>query len=75
MLGAALMGQTKYDEAESLLVRSATALKAGAGSASSASRELATAAVQRVIDLYESCDRHDDAARWRKELKELESHE
>lgn len=75
MLGAALAGQKKNDEAESLLVRSATALKAGAGNSSSASRKLATAAVQRVIDLYESCDRHDDAAPWRTELKDLESHE
>jgi tetratricopeptide (TPR) repeat protein len=75
MLGAALMGQKKHDEAEALLVRSATALKANAGSASSASRKLSIAAMQRVIDLYESCKRDDDAARWRKELKDLESEE
>jgi hypothetical protein len=75
LLGSALAGQKNTADAEALLVHSATALKDRTGDASAAVRQAAIAAVQRLVDLYEACDRHEDAAQWRKELARLESPE
>lgn len=72
LLGSALAGQNRAADAEALLVRSATALRDRAGDSSPASRQAAMAAVQRLVDLYDACDRHEDAAQWRKELEHLE---
>jgi hypothetical protein len=72
LLGSALAGQNREADAEALLVRSATALRDRAGDSSPDSRPAAIAAVKRLIDLYDACDRHEDAAQWRKELEHLE---
>jgi tetratricopeptide (TPR) repeat protein len=71
LLGAALAGQQKYADAEPLLGDSARALKALAVDSSAARRQAALTAVQRVIDLYETWGRPEDAARWRAELEGL----
>jgi tetratricopeptide (TPR) repeat protein len=72
VLGAALVRQKKYDEAELPLVRSANALKADATRLAPPYYRLLLDAVLRVIDLYDAWDRPDDAARWRKELATLQ---
>jgi serine/threonine protein kinase/tetratricopeptide (TPR) repeat protein len=67
-LGAALAGQKKYDEAESLLVSSAKTFLAAAPKLDRVYHPLVPAAVRRVIDLYVALDRPKDAALWRQQL-------
>jgi serine/threonine protein kinase len=70
MLGGALLGQKKYNEAEPLLLsgyrgmneREATIPLYGGG-------ELRlTEALERLVQLYDEMGKKDDAAKWRKEL-------
>jgi Tfp pilus assembly protein PilF len=71
LLGAALAGQKKFTEAEPLLVGSAKVLLANHGKLSHGNQLLARAAGQRVVDLYHTWDRPEDAAAWRKKLDEV----
>jgi serine/threonine protein kinase len=71
LLGAALAGQKKYDDAEPLLINSAKELLATYAKLSSDDRVLARAAAQRVIEFYGTWHRPEDAAKWRKQLAEV----
>jgi hypothetical protein len=66
LLGAALAGQEKYAEAETLLVGSAKVFLGSAAKLSPANKKLAQAAVQRVSDFYAAQGNAQEAARWRK---------
>jgi hypothetical protein len=60
-------------EAEGLLTNSAKILASGMGKFAPSERQRVLDAVQRVIDMYDSWDRADDAERWRKELTSLKA--
>jgi serine/threonine protein kinase/Tfp pilus assembly protein PilF len=74
-LGAALLGQAKYAEAESLLVAAYEGLKKSAsdqkqpitGSSATSSRY---AVLEWLVRLYSAWDKPDEAARWRKVLRD-----
>jgi serine/threonine protein kinase/tetratricopeptide (TPR) repeat protein len=66
LLGAALLGQKKYTEAEPLLVSGYEGMKAREAKISPRSRSRLTEALERLIELYEATGRKDEAAKWRK---------
>src|SRR5262249_4002293 len=73
LLGAALLGQQKYADAEPLLVEGYEGMKKrqpapgqhGAGP----DPEQLTEALERLVQLYDQWEKPDQAARWRKELE------
>jgi len=69
LLGAALLGQRKYAEAEPLLLAGAQGLSREQQAMPPAARSNVAASIQRLVDLYEATGRTDEAARWRKELE------
>jgi len=71
LLGAALLGQKRYAEAEPLLLAGAEGLLKGRNAMPAQAKANVPAAVQRLIDLYKATGRADDAAKWRKELEAL----
>jgi serine/threonine protein kinase len=68
MLGEALSGQKKYEEAEQLLVAGYEGLKRHAKSVPAAGSWLFDDALQRLVRHYEALGRKDEAAKWQKEL-------
>jgi Tfp pilus assembly protein PilF len=68
-LGAALLGQHKYAEAEPLLLAGYEGMKQRAAQIPSQVRNLRLrAARERLVQLYDAWDKPDEAAKWRKEL-------
>jgi serine/threonine protein kinase/tetratricopeptide (TPR) repeat protein len=74
LLGAVLLGQQKYADAETHLVRGYEGLKKlvknKEHSNSFVRRHLAEA-LERLVQLYEATKKQDEAAKWRKELESL----
>jgi tetratricopeptide (TPR) repeat protein len=69
LLGAALLGQKNYAEAEPLLLAGYEGLRSHADALPEGVRAgRLTEALQRLVTLYEATDRKDEAARWQKEL-------
>jgi hypothetical protein len=76
-LGACLLGQKKYAEAEPLLLSGYNGLLKSADKSSAAIRRQRasgrqsdlTEALERLVQLYQAWDRPKEAARWRKELE------
>ena len=69
-LGACLLGQKKYAEAEPVLVSGYNGLRKHEDkSRASGGRSDLTEALERLVQLYEAWDRPKEAARWRKELE------
>jgi tetratricopeptide (TPR) repeat protein len=68
LLGACLAGQKKYAEAEALLLSGYEGLRAGEAAIPMHQRKRVTEALERVARLYESWDRPEPAADWRKKL-------
>ncbi|MBI1825573.1 MAG: serine/threonine protein kinase [Planctomycetes bacterium] len=64
VLGAALAGEGKFAEAEPYLIHGYEGLK----SQPQLPRKYKQEALQRIIDLYESCNQLETAGRWRSEL-------
>jgi tetratricopeptide (TPR) repeat protein len=62
MLGGSLLGQGRYDEAEPLLVEGYEKM------APSFAAERRLQALERIVDLYESWGRHEDARTWKAKL-------
>ena len=65
-IGAALLGQKKYAEAEPILVEGIEALKARRQSVPTS---LYIQLLETIIELYEATDRTDEARRYRQELE------
>jgi hypothetical protein len=68
MLGGSLAGQKKYAEAEPLILAGYEGLKARAAKVSAISITRLPEAADRVIELYESWGKAEEAARWRARL-------
>jgi eukaryotic-like serine/threonine-protein kinase len=72
LLGAALLGQKKYTEAEPFLEKGYEGLKQRAAKIPEDVQTLhLTEAAQRLVVLYEATDNQEKAARWRQELELL----
>jgi tetratricopeptide (TPR) repeat protein len=69
LLGAALLGQQKYAEAEPHLVQGYEGLKQRADRIPVHEKTRLTDALERLVQLYDSTGRPQEAARWRKELE------
>jgi hypothetical protein len=66
MLGESLLGQKRYEQAESLLLDGYQGIKSREEKSDPIARVRATQAADRLAWLYEETDRPADAARWRK---------
>jgi len=73
-LGAALLGQQKYADAEPLLVAGYKGLRERAAKIPEPTRTVRLAeAVRRLVTLYDATEKKDEAAKWRKELNAAKS--
>jgi eukaryotic-like serine/threonine-protein kinase len=68
LLGASLLGQKKYAEAESLLIQGYEGLAARAAKISAGSQKLVPEALGRIVQLYHDWGKKDQAQEWRKKL-------
>jgi serine/threonine protein kinase/tetratricopeptide (TPR) repeat protein len=71
MLGASLLGQKKYAQAEPLLLAGYQGLKQRQNKIPLQSRFRLREALERLVQLYEATGDKDAAAKWRKELEEV----
>lgn len=69
MLGAALLDQKKYPEAEQLLLSGYEGMKQRQAKIPSQDSSHLTRALERLVKLYEAWGKQDKAAQWQKELK------
>jgi tetratricopeptide (TPR) repeat protein len=69
MLGGSLLGQSRFDEAEPLILEGYQALKARESTIPQPGRPRLSEAAARVVRLYEKWGRPEEAARWREALK------
>jgi serine/threonine protein kinase len=69
VLGGALLGQKKYKEAETLLLKGYEGMKARQAQMPPAARPRLTEALQRLVQLYYATGQTAQASRWRKELE------
>jgi serine/threonine protein kinase/tetratricopeptide (TPR) repeat protein len=75
LLGASLVAQEKYAEAEPLLITGYEGLKRREDTVPGDSRLLRLKeALQRLVNLYETTNRPEQAAAWKRKLEQLESH-
>ena len=65
LLGASLVGEKKYDEAEPLMVGGYEGLKAREAKLSAKSKTLVREAAERVVKLYEAWGKKEKAIEWR----------
>jgi tetratricopeptide (TPR) repeat protein len=73
-LGACLLGQKKYAEAEPLLLKGYTELREGQEKIpASFRRARLTEALGRLVRLYDAWDKPDEATKWRKDLEAVEA--
>lgn len=68
LLGACLMGQKKYDEAEPLLKSGYDGLLKLGGGGSGRRQAYLIEALERLVQFHEETGQRDNAAKWRKEL-------
>jgi tetratricopeptide (TPR) repeat protein len=64
MLGGALAGQKKFDDAEPLLIDGYEGMKARQDKIPAAAKVRLKEALQRLVDLYTSWEKPDEAAKW-----------
>jgi hypothetical protein len=69
-LGAALAGQAKYPEAESLLIGGYEGMETREAKIPAPFRKLLAAAAARIVPFYEAWGKPDRAAEWRKKLED-----
>jgi serine/threonine protein kinase len=69
LLGASLMSQKKYAEAEPLLIQGYEGLTARAANIPAKSQKCVTEALGRVVQLYDDWGKKDQAQQWRKKLQ------
>lgn len=70
MLGAALLGQKRYAEAEPLLLAGYEGLLLRLGKIPPQARVRLHEALDRLVKLYDAWDKQAEAARWRREAKD-----
>jgi tetratricopeptide (TPR) repeat protein len=75
LLGASLMGQKKYADAEPLLLSGYEGLKQREDKLPTAIRPRLQPAIRRLVRLYEETGRADRAAEWKQRLAEFEQAE
>lgn len=68
MLGGALAGQRRYDEAERLILDGYEGMQKQASSIPAYNRDSLTEAGQRIVDLYTAWGKPAQAAEWRTKL-------
>jgi eukaryotic-like serine/threonine-protein kinase len=73
LLGGALLGQMKYDEAEPLLLAGSEGIKARESTAPDDGMELYTQAMERLVQLYSEWEKPDQAAAWQQKLEEYKN--
>jgi hypothetical protein len=66
LLGGSLLGQSKYDQAEPLLVDGYEGMKQREAKIPPIERSYLLEALDRLIDFYDATAKPDDAAKWRK---------
>jgi tetratricopeptide (TPR) repeat protein/tRNA A-37 threonylcarbamoyl transferase component Bud32 len=69
MLGESLLGQNKYAEAESLLVRGYEGMKRREAMIPGDARDVLVEGLERLVKLYDAWDKPEQAAEWRKQLE------
>jgi tetratricopeptide (TPR) repeat protein len=69
LLGAALLGQGKYAEAEPLLLSGYAGLKQRAATISAEFKDRVPEALERLVQLCEATGKPEEAAKWKKELE------
>jgi|GEM_PF-1545586 tetratricopeptide (TPR) repeat protein len=69
ILGEALLDQKKYEEAEPLLLSGYQGMKKRESQMPSSAKVQLTRALERLVHLYETWGKKDQAAKWRKELE------
>jgi hypothetical protein len=69
LLGEALLGQKKYDDAEPLLVEGYEGLKQREAKIPPAGKPNLTSALERLVHLYDAWGKPEQAEQWRKELE------
>jgi hypothetical protein len=75
LLGGALAGQKKYQEAEPLLVEGYSGMKDRQAKIPAAAKTRLPEAIRRLVDLYTAWDRPEEAAKWQAVLEETKSDE
>jgi serine/threonine protein kinase len=74
LLGAALLGQRKYTEAEPLLLKGYKGMKQRADQMPSQAKDpRLREALERLVQLYEATGKPEEAAKWKKELQARQS--
>jgi hypothetical protein len=73
MLGAALLGQKKYTDAEPLLKGGYQGMKQRQDKIPPQSKSRLRMALELLVELYEATGNKDEAAKWRKELEEIKT--
>jgi hypothetical protein len=68
LLGASLLGQKKFDEAEPLLIKGYEEMKEREAKIPAPFKHYLTEAGERVVRLYEDWGKPEEAAKWRAEL-------
>ncbi len=75
LLGGALLGQQKYNDAEPLLRQGYEAMKQRQKTSPPQSKARLIEAGERLVRLYEATNKQDEAATWRKDLEAIKSAE
>jgi serine/threonine protein kinase/tetratricopeptide (TPR) repeat protein len=73
LLGGALLGQKKYADAEPLLLKGYQGMKDREAKIPANGNIRLTDALQRLVQLYEATGNKDEAAKWCKELQNLQA--
>ena len=68
LLGAALLGQQKYEEAEPLLLKGYEGMKERERTIPALARIRVTEALQRLVQLHQATDNEEQSAKWQAEL-------
>jgi WD40 repeat protein/serine/threonine protein kinase len=69
MLGAALLGQKKYAEAEPLLLEGYAGMKEREDTIPPVGKDRLSEAVERLVQLYDAMGKKDEAAKWGREVE------
>jgi hypothetical protein len=69
MLGAALLGQNRYADAEQYLLSGYEGMKQGEDKIPAEARFRLAGALDRLVQLYDAWNKPDEAAKWRNELE------
>jgi non-specific serine/threonine protein kinase/serine/threonine-protein kinase len=71
LIGWLNVQKKEWDKAEPQLIEAYNRLKSNLSELTVAQRWYATRACERIVEMYESWDKPDEAARWRQELQQL----